>query len=155
MRIPTDWLYRALRRITVNRRPPDFVIGTGEEYLRRWWVIPRNRFFNIYFHQVLRSDDDRALHDHPWINLSVILSGRYREVVTARPAVVRKQGSVVLRLPSTQHRLELIDNKPCWTLFITGPRLRVWGFQCPQGWIPWEQFVDPTNAGRRGPGCGD
>ena len=26
----------------------------------------RNKIFNIYLHQIIRSDDDRALHDHPY-----------------------------------------------------------------------------------------
>jgi hypothetical protein len=48
-------------------RPPDFVIGGDSPYMLRWWIIPRNKFFNIYLHRFLRSDDDRALHDHPWV----------------------------------------------------------------------------------------
>ncbi len=43
-------------------RKPDFtVIGQGTEevpYLQRWWVIPRNRWFNIYLHKFQHSDDD-------------------------------------------------------------------------------------------------
>lgn len=47
-------------------RAPDFYIGgNANPYLLRWWVIPRNRFFNVYLHKFLRDDDDRALHDHP------------------------------------------------------------------------------------------
>jgi len=35
-------------------RKPDFVIGrAGAPYLERWWVIPRNRWFNIYLHHFL------------------------------------------------------------------------------------------------------
>ena len=45
-------------------RAPDFVIGA--DYLRRWWVIPRNDSQNVYLHDIRKSDDDRALHDHPW-----------------------------------------------------------------------------------------
>jgi hypothetical protein len=63
-------------------REPDFVIGAdspGGPYMRRWWIIPRNRFLNIYLHQILRDDDDRALHDHPWWNVSIILRGGYFE----------------------------------------------------------------------------
>ena len=44
------------------KRPADFVIGPPERpYLLRWWIIQRNRFFNIYLHKFLRSDDDLAL----------------------------------------------------------------------------------------------
>ncbi len=61
-------------------RPPDFIIGgKNDPYVRRWWIIPRNRFFNIYLHQFLHSDDDRALHDHPWVNFSYLLRGGYLE----------------------------------------------------------------------------
>lgn len=56
----------------VSNRPPDVVIGGFQNpYLLRWYVIPRNPVFNVYVHLFLRSDDDRALHDHPWANLSV------------------------------------------------------------------------------------
>ena len=58
-------------------RKPDFIIGGHDApYLLRWWLIPRNRFFNVYVHQFLRSDDDRALHDHPWLlNCAILLNG--------------------------------------------------------------------------------
>lgn len=61
---------------------PDLWIGGRENpYLIRWWLLPRNRFpINIYLHRMLRSDDDRALHDHPWWFLSIILSGGYIEI---------------------------------------------------------------------------
>lgn len=48
-------------------------------YMLRWWLIARNAFFNIYLHNVLRSDDDLALHDHPWWNFSIVLDGGYFE----------------------------------------------------------------------------
>jgi hypothetical protein len=134
------------------RRPPDFVIGN--DYLRRWWVIPRNRFFNIYLHNIRHSDDDRALHDHPWWNLTIILKGGYLEVLpTGRKA--RRAGSIILRRATALHRLEVRDQQEAWTLFLTGPVIRDWGFACPQGWIPWRQFVDPDNTGQQGRGCGE
>lgn len=69
---------RIIARVT--RRAPDFVIGSAEDpYLLRWWIIPRNKVFNIYLHRFMRSDEDRALHDHPWSNLSILLRGCYAE----------------------------------------------------------------------------
>jgi len=136
-----------------DKRPPDYVIG-GEDnpYLRRWWLIPRNPLLNFYLHQILRSDDDRALHDHPWVNCSIILRGRYLEVMPDRN-VVRWPGSVTFRWPTAMHRLQLIDNQHCWTLFITGPRVRSWGFDCPQGWRHWREFTKPGAKGEIGRGC--
>lgn len=43
---------------------PHFVIGNADNpYMLRWFILPRNRLFNIYLHKFLRDDDDRALHD--------------------------------------------------------------------------------------------
>ena len=57
-----------------------FVIGEPEEpYLKRWFILPRNRWFNIYLHHFHRSDDDQALHDHPWASVSILLKGSYIE----------------------------------------------------------------------------
>lgn len=149
----------------VAGRRPDFVIGSpAEPYLLRWWVIPRNRFFNIYLHHFLRSDDDRALHDHPWINASVLLRGQYLEHMPGGGAALRRPGAVYFRMPSAAHRVELLPSvgvprreQPCWTLFITGPRVRAWGFYCPKGWVPWQQFTRARDgkAGEVGEGCGE
>lgn len=135
-----------------GRRPPDFVIGGAERpYLKRWWLIPRNRFFNIYLHKFLRSDDDRALHDHPWANCSIVLSGQYIEH-TAAWSRMRRAGAVVLRRPTHAHRVELVGDC-CWTLFITGPWVREWGFHCAKGWVPWRLFVAVDDSGSVGRGC--
>ncbi len=138
-------------------RPPDFIIGGVENpYIHRWWIIPRNRLFNVYLHYILRSDDELALHDHPWWNLSIILKGGYEEV---RPTETRWRGpgSIILRKATCAHRLVLpVRNggiRFCWSLFITGPKLRNWGFHCPQGWVPWERFVSKTDTGSVGRGC--
>lgn len=133
-------------------RPADFIIGGAENpYIYRWWVIPRNTWFNIYLHKIVRDDDDRALHDHPWVNLSIILKGCYYEV-TPRGRKLRRSWVPILRMPKAAHRLELPDGH-CWSLFITGPRVREWGFLCPKGWVHWKIFTDPTDSARVGRGC--
>lgn len=122
-------------------RTPDFIIG--DNYLRRWWIIPRNRFFNIYLHEINKSDDDRALHDHPWWNLSIVLQGGYTEVVPSG-SYLRKAGQFILRSGKTLHRLVIPKGGQAVTLFITGPNYRPWGFACPKGWRPWKSFVNPV-----------
>ena len=138
-------------------RKPDFIIG-GEDnpYLKRWWLIPRNRFFNIYLHKFLRSDDDRALHDHPWWNVSYLLAGQYIEHMIraggVHSAVRYAAGDLRLRGATTAHRIEI--DQPCWSLFITGPVIREWGFHCEKaGWRHWKDFVSQRDAGDIGRGC--
>jgi len=134
-------------------RKPDFVIGDkGDPYLLRWWIIPRNKRFNIYLHKILRSDDDRALHDHPWWNVSIILRGSYIELMPRGEHRIRAAGDIVFRKATALHRLISLG-EPCWTLFITGPRVREWGFACPQGFVVWHKFVAKDDKGQIGKGC--
>lgn len=149
-------LYSLLKRIAESR-PPDFIIGgTENPYLLRWWIIPRNRFFNVYLHHFLRSDDDRALHDHPWWNVSLLLQGEYTEHTIAAGGVkekaIRREGQFKFRGARFAHCIELHAG-PCWTLFVTGPIIREWGFHCPQGWRHWKIFTDSRDKGQVGRGC--
>ena len=151
-------------------RKPDFVIGSvSDPYLLRWWVIPRNRFFNIYLHQVRRDDEDRALHDHPWWNISFVIKGQLSEVRPNKPIRRLRRFWPYFRAATAQHRLvvgsrrdvraDIPFPKSVWTIFITGPRVRDWGFQCPDdspagGWRHWKDFVG-LNPGEVGRGCGE
>lgn len=171
------WLMTTLRKRAdawITGRAPDFIIGGDKDpYLLRWWLIPRNPLFNVYLHLFLRSDDDRALHDHPWLfNCSLLLSGQYIEH-TPTGVFLRRAGDWKFRWWKAPHRVELLEwapggihfamladghrrmrLKPCATIFITGPRVRRWGFYCPQGWVHWKEFTASHDKGAIGKGCG-
>jgi|GEM_PF-254398 len=136
----------------IMQRPPDFIIG--DNYLRRWWIVPRNEQQNVYLHEILRSDDDRALHDHPWPNTSVVIEGEYIEH-TPHGSFVRQAGAIVSRQATDAHRLEIPEGGRAVSLFFTGPKVRDWGFYCPQGWRPWQEFCSPTDSSKAGIGCGE
>lgn len=156
------------------RRPPDKLIAREGDlqnpYMRRWHVIPRNKWFNIYLHEILQPDDERALHDHPWWNISIVLKGGYIEHLKARTGDVVKEygvwrapGNIVFRRAVTAHRISLAAKwnphlgkhewLSSWSLFITGRNLRVWGFHCPQGWVPFDKFLTVTPTSSTGKGC--
>ncbi|RIA37505.1 hypothetical protein DFR49_3390 [Hephaestia caeni] len=135
------------------QRRPDLIIGKPT-YLRRWWIVPRNEQQNVYLHQGLRDDDDRALHDHPWDNASFLLVGRYREI-TPHGTFVREAGSLIHRKATDAHRLELVDGQPFVSLFFTGPKVREWGFLCPKGWVHWQDFTAGEHGELVGAGCGE
>lgn len=147
-------------------RAPDFVIGPADTpYMHRWYLIPRNPVCNVYLHRFVRDDEDRALHDHPWPSVSFVLKGGYYELTKGPDGTLERRwygpGSVIFRGPRYSHRVELArgwhpDGKPiipCTTLFLTGPRVREWGFHCPGGWIPWQQFCKADEPGQIGKGC--
>ena len=156
----TRWICRRLRDRAVSlalTRDCDFKIGPASDpYMLRWWVIPRNKWFNIYLHAYRHDDDDRACHCHPWHSLSFALSGTVEEIYLNKGQERRREikpGSVIIRSAKFAHRLVV----PEWhaiTLFLTGPVIREWGFWC-QGarFVPWQQFVDDRDAGRVGRGC--
>lgn len=174
MRMP-ERVRRALSLLAagiIESRAPDFVVGDEPTpYLRRWYVLPRNPIFNVYVHEFLRSDSDVALHDHMYVNLSLVLTGGYVEEFRSSFAH-RPPGSVVARLPTTPHRVILLPvgvaNKhpvraaldavadrrklrPATSIFVCGPRVRNWGFHCPSGWKPWQEVVEVTdNVSRHG-----
>lgn len=137
-------------------RSPDVVIG--EQYLHRWYLVPRNRWLNVYLHCFLGSDA-AVLHDHPWWSVSVLLRGALLEQ-SKRPASHRDfyrfrwipRWLPVVRSARCMHRLILADG-PAWTLFITGPKVRPWGFLCPRGWRHWEKVT--RDGGARLIGCGE
>jgi hypothetical protein len=150
----------------MSTRKPDFFIGGEEDpYMIRWWVIPRNKWFNFYLHKILKSDRDEALHDHPWMNLSLLIRGRYLEV-TPRPGKKDAtaidplyEGELRLRRPTSAHRLIRPDDvrQEVITFFFTGPVVRHWGFLCPKGWRHWKDFVGFRDEKQNivGRGCGE
>jgi hypothetical protein len=165
-RLP-PWMLRKLLRShtrTVEGRKCDVRIPgdmTMPPYMLRWWKIKRNAFFNVYYHILRRSDDDTALHDHPWWNFSIVLEGSYYEHLIERGGVHKKTkygpGAVRFRRSGNfAHRLELErypddfgfglsgQERPVLTIFITGPALRRWGFHHPLRWVDaydWDEFL--------------
>lgn len=168
MRVPSIILNPLRDRLLAiaASREPDEIIGPGfrsrlrdgphrpapDQFLKRWLLKPKGELHNRYLHCFTRDDEDRALHDHPWWNLSILLRGQYIEHTIDPGGVHRrtvyKAGDVKLRPPWAAHRVELIDDpsevitgkQPSWSLFVTGPVQRKWGFHCPTEWRTSHQF---------------
>ena len=131
---------------------PDLTIAPdGEPYLYRWHLIPQNKVGNVYFHIQVRSDPERPLHDHPWDNMSNIISGGYTEILNTTPECgqfteftrERLPGEVITRRAHWAHRLILPEDVPyTMTLFSTGPKIRDWGFWYPTGWVSHKDLVE-------------
>jgi hypothetical protein len=146
----------------LQRKKPNAIIGgeLGIPYLDipyglRWYVIPRNPFFNIYLHNFKRSDEDEAHHDHGWLfNFSILIQGQYTEHMIKKGGIEQVKtltaGHVKWRWGRSPHRLELRHGE-VWTLFFTGPRIMKWGFYCKQGWVPFDNFLSTKKA--LGKGC--
>jgi hypothetical protein len=149
-----DWI------ISVAKRNPYWHL---EGYMERFWIVPfaesgsanstgcfkaqwyRNPLIWIFqkcdiaarVHHILRSDDDRAFHDHPWPYVSIILKGGYFEITPiydksglycGKSWKWYGPGSILIRPARSWHRLVIDEGTDTWTLFITGKYQQRWGF---------------------------
>jgi len=122
-------------------REPDAKIH--DDYLWRWYLIPRNRWFNVYLHKFNEPDPGRDYHDHPWWNISIVLKGWYLEKRRGEPGL---HGVRLFRFrrATDAHRIDVISHVGCVTLFITGPNRRTWGFWTLDGWQDWRTYLGVT-----------
>lgn len=154
-----------------SRQPDQFIPSAEHPYMLRWHVMRKNKLSHIadhgpieavrraiqcpftlenaYIHRFKRSEDERALHDHPWPWVSIVMQGEYIEHVPADPRCpfgptatrIRRTGSVAMRFDAAApHRVELTDNEPL-TMFMTGTKAREWGFYCEAGWRHNDLFM--------------
>lgn len=199
MQLPESVTRAIWRRLAPTiHRMPDEIIGhqarwrairpegpsVDRPFLLRWYVGgEKHRGLlgcNMYLHQFIRDDEDRALHDHPWPNVSLLLGGQYIEHTIDAGGVhfrhIYKAGAVKFRSAKAAHRVELTNQfvnqdgslylggegeppihapilpdwceydftrAPSWSLFLTGPATRKWGFHCPEaGWRSSHEFHD-------------
>lgn len=110
----------------------------------------------VRVHCIRRSDAGRDFHNHPWPFITCILRGGYvehRPIFDKNGFLVREAsewygpGCINIRRSNFFHRLELPyrpDRNPSgavWTLFITGWKMRTWGFNvCVDNVIPHYEY---------------
>lgn len=142
-------------------RQPDLIIGPRDAPQTLRWHLFRWRGIQVALHKWMRSDSDRALHDHSADNISILLNDCYQEVVGESERRVHMRFPLVpyFRRAETPHRVVLLSDKPVWTIWIRFKPRREWGFWCPKGWRHWKDFIDgdystPGSSSHVGKGCG-
>ncbi len=139
-------LYNLIRKLFLVK---EIISQFGHVHFRRYRLL-QTPWFAIYIHQILRSDEELDMHDHPWKFTSVILSGSYEETVTSPPYfdttrwLRHYQGDVVEHAAEEAHRLRL-TSKEVWTLVITSGRKREWGYQTKTGWLGHKEYRQLKN----------
>lgn len=116
-----------------------------------WWRQPIARVLQLFgiaarVHHILRSDEGRDPHDHPWSYLTVILMGGYFEERfddEGRFVSVRWHGpgSVLWRPANSWHKLIVPQGQTAWTLFITGRKQATWGFNVAGVKVPHREYL--------------
>lgn len=105
-------------------------------WLRRTW----------YLHHFHRPDADRHLHNHPWPAVGVILAGGYIEVrqegLRGEEHIRRLTPGSVQRVgPQTYHKITMLLESDCWTLFGTAEKSEEsWGYVVDGEHVPWREY---------------
>jgi hypothetical protein len=131
-----------MKRRSVARNHPPVLIKWAEKlglpecpYVIRWRL--ETRVGSIRLHHWLGRDDDRAFHDHPWWFITLVLHGGYHDLSPEGDDVLRT-GSI--RFRQALHRHTVVPDPGTWTIIVTGPRIRFWGF--------WEDGVKFRKANK-------
>jgi len=176
-----DWLI-ARAKLT----PYQHIISADgtEMYMGRWWLFnPYSREthkaalwwcpWSFRIHHIMRPDEDRDLHDHPWNARTIILRGWYTE---QRPAGVewkkavmagmvsnpeqkwvdwvmkdacewikRDQGDTASLNHGEYHRIDQVSPGGVITLFITSKWRGDWGFLVNGVKVPWRTYTGTDN----------
>lgn len=124
-------------------RPGTFTVKWREHlgldacpYVIRWRL--ETKWGSIRLHHWLSHDDDRAFHDHPWDFVTFVVKGGYTD---SGP-----NGDEHLRAPAIQHRSAthqhtvFPDDGGAWTIVVTGPRVRTWGFWVEDKFVKANKF---------------
>src|SRR5690606_31772299 len=114
-----------------------------EKYLERYYYLNLRPFARIVIHRFHRSDID-GLHDHPWPWQTFILSGGYYES-TPEGRFWRPPGYHTTKAAEDLHRIELDpeNTEEVWTLFMMGPKQKLWGFINENGeWVESQAYLE-------------
>lgn len=125
MKFPSHYIERAgLRRYII-------LGGDGEARAPGW----RGRCAcNLFLHRIDQGDAGIDEHNHPYgWSVSAILWHGYDE---QRDGKRRRlyPGMLNVIFANTYHRIDLRNNLPAWTLFLTGPKVQTWGMRGTAGY---------------------
>lgn len=147
----------AARRWLIARaeRTPYTHIYKGDKlYMRRFWLFnpypdtgasgadrPRWQFpISIRIHHIVRPDQDRHDHDHPWNARTIILAGSY---VEQRSGItyIRQAGDTATLKFGEYHSITQVSIGGAWTMFIIGPYRGTWGFLVDGVKVHWRKYL--------------
>lgn len=103
-------------------------------------------------HHILRADNERHSHDHPWNARTFILRGWYEELREDGKRYRRFAGDTTTLRFGEYHRIVEVSPGGVWTLFVTGRHRGTWGFLVDGHKVPWREYLDSHSG--TAPGAG-
>jgi hypothetical protein len=158
-----NWWTKLLRTLFLVK---EIVSKEGVVHFRRYRLLS-TPWFNLYVHNILRSDEDKDPHDHPFGFIALMFWGSYLEEwrcakedyrYWAPPKgfdnplekSVRSIGSLYYHAAKDFHRITLCSPS-VWTLVLASGRKRPgWGYQTKNGWVHFKEYRQLKNEGKFG-----
>jgi hypothetical protein len=158
-------MIRLLARFIVSRpRLVDWIIELAqrnpyyhlEGYMGRWWLVPLwatgkdeygNNFpywwwpLKIRLHHIIREDNSRHPHDHPFDFRSIVIRGWYEEMDLFGNLHTRVEGNTHTHRAEYFHTITAVPPWGVWTIFIMGRWRNKWGFIVNSRKVYWKDYV--------------
>lgn len=177
-----ELLWKLLAKVVSIPVVADYLINRSKKtpyfhlpgYMNRWWLFnsygfdtnqseaarherPIKWLPSIRVHHILRADDSRDLHDHPWEARTIILKGWYQErrlvrehiysrnnlsaiTVSTTRFLVRKSGDTAAIDFGEYHSIDEVSEGGVFTLFFTWDYKGTWGFLVDGKKVPWREY---------------
>lgn len=134
----------------------------NELYIERYWLF--NPYFetkglrqfkwfplSLRIHKIVKEDNDRHLHDHPWNARTFILKGWYKEerlyegwsadFWEGTEIIKRKAGDTARLNFGEYHRITEVPDEGVYTIFITGKYQGTWSFLVEGKGVPYKEYL--------------
>jgi hypothetical protein len=137
-----NYLNKFIRKFFLTR---EIVSREGKVHFRRYRLL-ETPWFSVYIHNICESDLDLHMHDHPWDFTTILIKGGYKEYTKDHPVgwyylpIGRRTYDtpgmyMIHHRAEDMHKIQLLDNKPAWSLFLCGPRRREFGYDVDGKWV--------------------
>lgn len=113
-------------------------IGPPQCPILNRWTLLNTRGWKVMVHHFLPNTEDRPLHDHPWSFFTFVLWGSYEDIGYSTEEVV--QAPTVRYRPAMHLHRTRTGKHGAWTLVISTPKSRDWGFFHNGRWWPFKTY---------------
>lgn len=144
-----------LTRIFKYRDIVKDIDGKPSLYLRRFYLWSRkNKGGAIFLHHIVRSDNDRHLHDHPWAFTTLCLRGGYVETWASGEQkfafhkhwfspfqILRNEAEHAHRVTLFHDAFSRLPTVTTWTIVSVSKAHRTWGFWVDGKHVDWRTYL--------------
>jgi hypothetical protein len=119
---------------------------SGKLHFRRWEIL-KTPWFSIWIHGIYAPDEDKHLHNHPWDFKSIVLKGNYIEE-TENGYIIQHPGKYNSRNGEDFHKIKQLISESVYTLFISTPVKRDWGYKVDGAFIKHDEYRKLKNESK-------